>query len=329
MRRCALDLWRNAKFREERYAAIALTDLRRHCHCQTIEAVPIYEQMIVTGAWWDYVDWIASHQLGAILRHDPDRMKPLMRRWAASDDSMWKRRAAMLCQLRFKQETDLALLYDCIEPNLGDRDFFIRKAIGWALRQYAWTDAREVRRYVTARRDRLSPLSVREALKNIGADERRTTMTVPPTSERQVRTFLAKYSPGIAARGRAARRRMRQALPGWSELVYDNYNALVFGFSPTERPSDAVFSIALYPKWVRLFFLRNGPLLHDPHNLLTGKGARVRSLVLQSAADLDSPAVRALMQQAMAGIARPRPGRPPATTVRSVSARQRPRRRRP
>ena len=167
MRSAALDLWRNARYREERYAAIALTDLRRYDHCQTLEAVPMYEEMIVTGAWWDYVDWIASHQLGAILRHEPKRMTSLMRRWAKATDSSWKRRAAMLCQLRFRHDTDVDLLYDCIEPNLSDRDFFIRKAIGWALRQHAWTDAREVRRYVSANRDRLSPLSVREALKNI------------------------------------------------------------------------------------------------------------------------------------------------------------------
>jgi 3-methyladenine DNA glycosylase AlkD len=80
---------------------------------------------------------------------------------------MWKRRAAIICQLRRKRDTDLALLYDCIEPNLADGEFFIRKAIGWALRQYAWTDPREVKRYVRAHRGRLSPLSVREALKNV------------------------------------------------------------------------------------------------------------------------------------------------------------------
>jgi len=95
-------------------------------------------------------------------------MAPLMRRWARSGESLWKRRAAILCQLRFKGDTDLALLYDCIEPNLADREFFMRKAIGWALRQYAWTDPAEVRRYVARHRDGLSPLSVREALKNIG-----------------------------------------------------------------------------------------------------------------------------------------------------------------
>jgi 3-methyladenine DNA glycosylase AlkD len=126
----------------------------------------MFEEMIVTGAWWDFVDVIASHQLGDILRAEPRRMKPLMRRWA-TDRDMWKRRAAILCQLGFRRETDLDLLYACIEPSLESKEFFLRKAIGWALRQYAWTDPREVRRYVTANRERLSPLSVREAMKNI------------------------------------------------------------------------------------------------------------------------------------------------------------------
>jgi len=80
------------------------------------------------------------------------------------DAHMWKRRAAILGQLRRKRDTDLELLYDCIEPNLADREFFIRKAIGWALRSYAWTDPVGVKRYV---RTRLSPLSAREAMKNI------------------------------------------------------------------------------------------------------------------------------------------------------------------
>ena len=81
---------------------------------------------------------------------------------------MWKRRTSILCQLGFKERTDLKLLYDCIEPNLDDREFFIRKAIGWALRQYAWTNPKEVQRYVRAHEDRLSGLSRREALKNVG-----------------------------------------------------------------------------------------------------------------------------------------------------------------
>ena len=165
--RVALTLWREAAFREERYAAIALTDLRTYASHRTMASVPMFEEMIVTGAWWDLVDPIATHQLGDVLRTDPSRLSKLMRRWSRDDD-MWKRRAAILCQIRFKRDTDLKLLYDCIEPNLADTQFFIRKAIGWALRQYAWSDPREVKRYVKANRERLSGLSVREALKNVG-----------------------------------------------------------------------------------------------------------------------------------------------------------------
>jgi 3-methyladenine DNA glycosylase AlkD len=162
----ALSLWRDAAFREERYAAIALTDVPRYRPYRTWPALPMLEEMIVTGAWWDLVDPLATHHLGDVLRADPDRVAPLMRRWS-TDADMWKRRASILCQIRLKHETDLGLLYDCIEPNLADTNFFIRKAIGWALRQYAWTDPNAVRRYVTANRARLSGLSVREALKNI------------------------------------------------------------------------------------------------------------------------------------------------------------------
>jgi len=88
----------------------------------------------------------------------------VLREWATSDE-LWKRRAAIICQVLRKGDTDLALLYDCIEPNRGDRDFFIRKGIGWALRAYAWVDPDEVERYC-ATHD-LSPLSRREALRNL------------------------------------------------------------------------------------------------------------------------------------------------------------------
>jgi len=165
--RVALTLWREAAFREERYAAIALTGLRTYEPYRTMDSIPMFEEMIVTGAWWDFVDAIAGHHLGDVLRADPRRMARLMRRWAR-DAHLWKRRSAILCQLGFKHETDVTLLYDCIEPNMADTQFFIRKAIGWALRQHAWTDPREVKRYVQANRSRLSGLSVREALKNIG-----------------------------------------------------------------------------------------------------------------------------------------------------------------
>jgi 3-methyladenine DNA glycosylase AlkD len=170
-RETTLAMWRGATFREERYGAIALTGEKAYVPWQTLDALPMYEEMIVTGAWWDYVDQIAGRRIGLLLRNHPAPMSRLMRRWSHSDD-MWKRRTSIICQLGFKERTDLALLYDCIEPNLDDREFFICKAIGWALRQHAWTDPKEVQRYVRAHEDRLSRLSRREALKNIGGATR-------------------------------------------------------------------------------------------------------------------------------------------------------------
>ncbi len=165
-RREVLGLWRGARYREERYGAIALSGERRAREFQTPAVLPLYEEMIVTGAWWDYVDEIAQHRVGLLLRHFPEPMRRTMLRWSR-DDHLWKRRTAILCQNAFKADTDRALLYACIEPSIGSREFFLRKAIGWALRQYAWTDPREVARYVEKNARRLSPLSVREALKNV------------------------------------------------------------------------------------------------------------------------------------------------------------------
>jgi len=160
-----LHLWRGARFREERYAAIHLLSLQRHAACRTPAILPMLEEMITTGAWWDCVDEL-SQVVGGILRSHPKKLRPVMRAWSR-DRNLWKRRVSIICQLSFKKDTDLELLYANIEPNLGDRDFFIRKAIGWALRQYAWTDPDEVARYVREYEDRLSGLSRREALKNI------------------------------------------------------------------------------------------------------------------------------------------------------------------
>jgi len=165
-RSTVLGLWRGAKRREERYAALHLLRSRKHRACVTFEQMPMLEELVVTGAWWDFVDETAG-VVGDVLRADPRRTKPLMRRWS-TDSSMWKRRVSIICQLGFKKDTDLELLYANIEPNLADREFFIRKAIGWALRRYAWTDPHEVARYVRANEARLSVLSRREALKNIG-----------------------------------------------------------------------------------------------------------------------------------------------------------------
>jgi 3-methyladenine DNA glycosylase AlkD len=125
-----LALWREAQFREERYAAIELTGARRYRAYQSPAILPLYEEMIVSGAWWDFVDAIAPHRIGGyLLRGYPVSIKPVMIAWSRSDDR-WKRRSAIICQLGFKDATDLGLLYGCIEPNLDEREFFIRKAIG-------------------------------------------------------------------------------------------------------------------------------------------------------------------------------------------------------
>ncbi|HEU4521578.1 MAG TPA: DNA alkylation repair protein [Thermoanaerobaculia bacterium] len=166
-RDAVLSLWREAKYREERYAAIELSGSRPYREWQTLATLPMYEEMIVTGAWWDYVDVLAIHRVGEyLLRDHPAKMQKTMRRWS-SDRDMWKRRTSILCQITFKADTDLDLLYDCIRPSLASREFFLRKAIGWALRQYAWTDPAEVKRYVREHEKELSPLSRREALKNV------------------------------------------------------------------------------------------------------------------------------------------------------------------
>jgi 3-methyladenine DNA glycosylase AlkD len=161
-----LELWRGARYREERYVAIALTGDKRAAAFQTPQVMPLYEEIIVNGAWWDYVDDVASHRIGPILRDHPRPMRKKMLAWSKSGD-MWKRRTSIICQLGFKRQTDLDLLYACIEPSLDSKEFFLRKAIGWALRQHAWTDPAEVKRYVRRNKDRLSPLSIREALKNV------------------------------------------------------------------------------------------------------------------------------------------------------------------
>jgi hypothetical protein len=143
----------------------------------------------------------------------------------------------------------------------------------------------------------------------------------------QLGGFLAKFRPDVAASATAAVVKMRKRLPGAIELVYDNYNALAIGFGPTERASDAVFSIAVFPRWVILCFLQSGAELPDPEGLLEGTGRKNRHLRLQSPDDLDRRAVRALMKEALARsdvpIDRSAKNR---TVIKSVSAKQRPRR---
>jgi len=158
-----LELWRGAEHREERYVALDVIALPRYRGFRTMQALPLYEELIVTGAWWDLVDPIATRRLEELW---PD-VVPVLREWSVGED-MWLRRSAILAQAHRKADTDFALLAELIEPNRGDREFFIRKAIGWALREYAKTNPKAVASYCDAHE--LSALSRREALKHVSQE---------------------------------------------------------------------------------------------------------------------------------------------------------------
>ncbi len=148
-----------------RYAAIELLLFAKYRKkWLTPDTVPLVREMIETGPWWDFVDSLAINGMGHLLKHYPDRIMPLLKAWA-HDENLWIRRTAILSQLKFKADTDEAFLFEAIEGSIADNDFFARKAIGWALREYSKTAPDAVVRYVEANRDRLSPLSKREGLK--------------------------------------------------------------------------------------------------------------------------------------------------------------------
>jgi 3-methyladenine DNA glycosylase AlkD len=158
-------LWDDAEYREERYAATELLNTASARRLRSMALLPLYRDLIVSAAWWDHVDEVA-HRVADLRAEFPAEMDPVLRNWS-TDADMWLRRTAIISQLGARRATDLDLLTDVIEPNLADREFFIRKAVGWALRDYAWTNPEWVRGYVAAHETQLSPLSRREALKNI------------------------------------------------------------------------------------------------------------------------------------------------------------------
>ena len=167
-----LELWRDATHREERYAAIELAGLPAYrIYADSLRSLDVYEEMITTGAWWDLVDGIAADRIGGLLRAHPREMRALLLRWSAGADP-WRRRAAILAQLRFRGDTDWELLQACIEPSLGERSFWLRKAIGWALREYAKHEPDRVAAYLAERGDRLSGLSRSEAARGVEMSRR-------------------------------------------------------------------------------------------------------------------------------------------------------------
>ena len=144
-------------------------------------------------------------------------------------------------------------------------------------------------------------------------------------AETQLETFIAKFSLADQARIRAARRLLRRQLAGAYELVYDNYNFFVIGYGATDRPSEAVISLAAQANRLSLCFLK-GATLPDPDRLLRGEGRQVRNVPLESARDLQRPEIQRLLTQAFARAATPLPCGPGRLIIRSVSRKRRARR---
>ncbi len=159
------DLWDGATHREDRYAALAVLGTPASLRLIDPSLLTLYRHLLVTGAWWDLVDETA-HRVGEVRERWPEQTAAVLRDWSRDDDR-WVRRCSIIAQLGAKDRTDTELLTDVIDANTADPDFFLRKATGWALQDYARTDPEWVRAFVAARTDRLSPLSVREATKHL------------------------------------------------------------------------------------------------------------------------------------------------------------------
>lgn len=181
-------IWDEAEHREEKYAALTLLDLKQTRAFQTMEAVPLYEYLISDGAWWDVVDEVATHRFLPLFETDHDAIADVLRGWSKSDD-LWLRRAAIISQVLRREETECELIFELAEPALRERAFFLRKAIGWALRAAAKHHPAKIRRYVDQQRDVLSGLSRREAEKGLAAavEEKpaRVTKKKKPTTRRR------------------------------------------------------------------------------------------------------------------------------------------------
>jgi 3-methyladenine DNA glycosylase AlkD len=162
-RRAVLALW-GRPHREERYIAIEYA--RSFPTYITLSSIPLYRKMIVEGAWWDYVDSLAIHLVGQVLLNQRNAATPKVEAWI-DDTDMWLRRSAIIGQVGHKGATDTGLLFGACARRMHETEFFIRKAIGWALRDYARSNPSAVAAFVEEHRDQLSGLSFREATKHL------------------------------------------------------------------------------------------------------------------------------------------------------------------
>jgi len=158
-----LALW-HLPHREEKYIAQAVAV--KHRQFMVPASLPLFRRFVVEGAWWDFVDEAATHMIRELVLEHPAKVWPIIDTWI-SDDDMWLRRSSIICQIGAKERTDVDRLFTFCEQRAFEKEFFIRKAIGWALREFAKTDEDAVARFVTEHLENLSGLSYREATKHI------------------------------------------------------------------------------------------------------------------------------------------------------------------
>lgn len=156
-------LW-EGDHREERYLAIDYA--QKFVRFADSSSLPLFEHMIRSGAWWDFIDPIASALVGSVLRSERDSVAAVLNKWIENED-MWIRRSAILSQLKHKTATDRTMLFEFCLTTMHEREFFIRKAIGWALREYSYSEPEAVKDFLLANKSELSPLSFREGAKHL------------------------------------------------------------------------------------------------------------------------------------------------------------------
>jgi len=159
-----LGLW-NLAHREEKYLALAVA--QQFSSFVDTASLPLYRRLIVEGGWWDFVDEVATHLIRRLVLQHPNEAWAEVDTWI-DDPDMWLRRSAIICQVGAKDRTDAKRLFSFSAARQNEKEFFIRKAIGWALRDYARTDPEAVAQFVVKHRAQLSGLSFREATKHIG-----------------------------------------------------------------------------------------------------------------------------------------------------------------
>ncbi|MBS1955061.1 MAG: DNA alkylation repair protein [Cyanobacteria bacterium SZAS-4] len=160
---CVLALW-NLPHREEKYAAIEYAMF--FDKFITYKSLSLYERLVREGQWWDFVDPIAIALVGIALKKDRARLEPKMNKWI-DDDNMWIRRTAILSQNRHKADTNEEVLFEHCLQRAHEKEFFIRKAIGWALREYSYAAPNAVRKFLDKNQNVLSPLSLKEGAKQL------------------------------------------------------------------------------------------------------------------------------------------------------------------